>query len=185
MFATRPFVACVMAFSFGETAEHLWAFHHVLLYSITGLCALDTSSFHAHAQLNISSKRAYAQESVSLTHLELEASSIHAHLQKCPLLHASCPMRRWRSHQPQSHAQQSLPLPRAACPAEGFINPCACTASASVSHKSPLCFLKLTRKLRYFCGALWLNNSHQNYLRIFDKFPSYYRPYPGSSVCMD
>ncbi len=74
------------------TGKQLNIFGH---FTIEYVCAW----YHALAQLNASSTQAHAHESVVLTHLQLEASSIHAHVQKCPL------------------------LPRAPCAAEGHTNP--------------------------------------------------------------
>jgi hypothetical protein len=96
MFATRPFVACVMTFSFGKRLHIL--VHLFIEYCITGSRGLDTSSYHAQAQLIALLKQAHAQESGSLTHWQLEASSTHALV------------------------QQRLLLPRTPCAAEGLIN---------------------------------------------------------------
>ncbi len=75
--------------------------------------------YHAIAQPNGLSTRAQAHKSVSLTHLQLEASSAHALVQKSA--DASYPMRRWRSHQSHAHAQQSARC--LVCAAKGHINP--------------------------------------------------------------
>ena len=47
--------------------------HFIIEYCITGLCALDTSTYHAHAQLNASPTQKHAQKSASLYHAIAQA----------------------------------------------------------------------------------------------------------------
>jgi hypothetical protein len=125
---------------------------------------LKTSSTHAHAQQSARFLVCAVKGLFNLLRMRTNASSAHA------------------------HAQQSVPLPRVPCAAECLINPMRMRSKCFTSHSHEqhlpqlrinhhYASLKLKRKCRYFRGALCLNNSHQNYLRIFDKFPSYYRPY--------